>query len=266
MRTLRPGMTGDDVRAWELFLRGIRPCSDVVVDGVYEEPDLEEAKIFQRAVGFSGGDVDAIIGPLTLTKAMELGFNPGITDDHPGEDGPNWPAPPDHGPISVVDREKLFGKFAYVATPTTGNPEAIRITDGWAGENIVGVTVPQLKGVSGAPSSLKVSFHKKGAGQLVALFAAWEAAGLRDRVLTWAGSWNPRFVRGSRTNLSNHAWGTAFDINVAWNMLGTVPALKGKRGSVRELVQIADQHGFYWGGWFKGRQDGMHFELFQAGG
>jgi hypothetical protein len=40
-----------------------------------------------------------------------------------------------------------------------------------------------------------------------------------------------------------------------------VPALKGKQGCVRELVPIANQHGIYWGGHFKRRPDGMHFEL-----
>ena len=32
------------------------------------------------------------------------------------------------------------------------------------------------------------------------------------------------------------------------------------KGCVRELVPIAHDHGFYWGGHFT-RQDGMHFEL-----
>lgn len=70
----------------------------------------------------------------------------------------------------------------------------------------------------------------------------------------------PRFVRGSRTTLSNHSWGTAFDINYAWNCLGALPALRGEKGSVRELVPIAHRHGFYWGGHFS-RRDGMHFEV-----
>ena len=55
-------------------------------------------------------------------------------------------------------------------------------------------------------------------------------------------------------------WSTAFDINYAWNRLGALPALRGEKGSVRELVAIAHQHGFYWGGHFS-RRDGMHFEV-----
>jgi D-alanyl-D-alanine carboxypeptidase-like protein len=74
------------------------------------------------------------------------------------------------------------------------------------------------------------------------------------------GSFAPRYVRGSRVTLSSHAWGAAFDVNYAWNRLGTVPALRGEKDSVRELVPIAHAYGFYWGGHFS-RCDGMHFEV-----
>ena len=60
--------------------------------------------------------------------------------------------------------------------------------------------------------------------------------------------------------LSNHAWGTAFDINAALNPRGTVPVFRGQPGSVRELVPRANDLGFYWGGHFS-RRDGMHFEV-----
>ena len=58
-----------------------------------------------------------------------------------------------------------------------------------------------------------------------------------------------------------YAFGSAFDINTKWNKLGRVPALAGEEGSVRELVSIANEHGFFWGGHFNGRPDGMHFEV-----
>jgi hypothetical protein len=79
-------------------------------------------------------------------------------------------------------------------------------------------------------------------------------------ILTFDGSYVARFVRGSTSVLSNHSFGTAFDINVTWNRLGVVPALVGQKGSVRELVGIANDNGFYWGGHFT-RLDGMHFEI-----
>lgn len=140
---------------------------------------------------------------------------------------------------------------------TAENPEHFDITNHWDRENIIKVTVPQLIPLKG---SATVYFHKKGAQQLQQLWNDWEKAGLLPLVLTWDGAYNPRFVRGSRTVLSNHAFGTVFDINYAWNKLGTVPALVGQKGSVRLLVAIAHKNGFYWGGHFT-RKDGMHFEV-----
>ncbi len=79
-------------------------------------------------------------------------------------------------------------------------------------------------------------------------------------VAGWGGSYVARFIRGSRTKLSNHSWGTAFDINTLQNGLGKRPALGGEPGSVRALVTLANKHGFNWGGHFSGRLDGMHVE------
>ena len=176
--------------------------------------------------------------------------------------------------MSMQDRIRLFGSFAFVPAPRPardivlsdgkhyhdpGDPEAIRITDGWYAKNIVSVHIPQLKGLVGAPESCRVPFHKLAAQMLVDLWQAWDDAGLVGRVLSWAGSWCPRFIRGSTSVLSNHAFGTAFDINATWNRMGSEPAPLGVRGSVIELVPVAEQHGFTWGGYFP-RQDGMHFE------
>jgi hypothetical protein len=105
-----------------------------------------------------------------------------------------------------------------------------------------------------------VRVHKKVKAQFLALWKAWETAGLIDRVLKWDGMFVPRLMRGG-TRLSNHAYGTAFDINEPWNKFKTVPALLGTKGCVRELVPIANDHGFFWGGHFRTRPDGMHFEV-----
>jgi hypothetical protein len=45
--------------------------------------------------------------------------------------------------------------------------------------------------------------------------------------------------------------------------LGVHPARIDQKGCVRELVEIAVDHGFYWGGWFPKRPDGMHFEAYK---
>ena len=257
MKTLRKGDQGISVVAWETFLTG-QMHYRVVVDGKFDDDTYEATVDFQRKHGLTA---DGVVGPKTYGIALGLGY-PGVEDTSVDESGPNSPPRPANlKPINQARREELFGKFAYVATPTSSNPEAITITDGWADVNIVTVEVPQLVGVGGAPKDGRVSFHKAAAPQLQALFAAWEAAGLMPLVLSWAGTWVPRFIRGSRTSLSNHAWGTAFDLNVPWNPLGAVPALVGQKGSTRALVPLANEHGFYWGGHFAGRPDGMHFEV-----
>ena len=123
--------------------------------------------------------------------------------------------------------------------------------------------MPQLAKVAGAPTGGMVRFHRLAAKQLQNLWSDWEKTGLLPLVLTWDGSFVARFVRGSRSALSNHAFGTAFDINEPWNALGTRPALSGTHGSVRELVPLANKNGFFWGGHYNGRADGMHFEIAQ---
>jgi len=92
-----------------------------------------------------------------------------------------------------------------------------------------------------------------------ALWAAWERAGLLPLVLSWAGSWNPRLVRGGST-LSRHAYAVSWDVNAAWNPMGKAPAPRGARGSVVELVPLAVEHG-YTNGMNWSRPDSMHFEV-----
>lgn len=255
MRYLKLGLRGADVRAWNQFLRGIRELCPLVVTDEFTNVTLKETRFFQRSNKLTD---DGIVGPLTLAAAMNKGFNP-LYNGNLDEFGPYWPPRPIFKSISVSERQKLFGKFRYRPASTIHNPEAIKITDSWVQDNLKKVIIPQLETVAG--STGVVYFHKKAEKQLIKLFQDWEDAGLSHLILGWAGSWSPRFIRGSRTILSNHAWATAFDINVPWNYLGTQPALKGKKGSVRELVPIANNNGFYWGGHFSGRPDGMHFEV-----
>jgi hypothetical protein len=174
--------------------------------------------------------------------------------------GPAWPPAPEHlRPLtSTRERERRFGKFTWKPAPTPSNPERIVITDGWGRTNLVRVSVPQLvKGKLRKSPQLWV--HREIADAFVALWAAWEQHGLLNRVRSFHGTYVARLVRGGST-LSNHAFGTAFDINARDNRLGTIPALVGERGSVRELVPLANAHGFFWGGHFTRRLDGMHFE------
>ena len=91
-------------------------------------------------------------------------------------------------------------------------------------------------------------------------FKAWEDDGLIPKILHFNGSFNARTI-GTSTNPSNHTFGTAFDINAKWNPYRKQPAGIGKEGCLLELVPRASELGFFWGGFYSGRNiDGMHFE------
>ena len=255
MRVLRRGMKGDDVALWQQFLRGLHGRSAIVADGEFGPVTEGETQLFQAVdAGFPASGCDGVVGPKTLAAALVRGFDP-LIDDSVDELGPNWPPPPACSPLSPAERETLLGRFDFVPAPSDEEPEGITITDQWEAKSLVKVTLP----VRDRP----VRFHHLAAKQLAGLFAAWADAGLLPLVKTWDGSFNARFIRGSRTALSNHSWGSAFDINYQWNRLGRQPALRGQPGSVRALVPIAHQFGFYWGGHFAHRSDGMHFEIAQ---
>jgi hypothetical protein len=258
MQILRRGSEGDEVRRWQRFLIGQELLASVA-DALFGPVTERATRAFQRRARI---DADGMVGPMTYAAALQRGFDPGFTDPLGGEDGSGWPPRPAFQPlVSHAERAGIFGEFGF--EPLGDATDDIRILGGWQRANIQAVTVPQLAGVKGAPRNGRIWVHKLVGEQVRRLFAAWAEAELADRVLTWDGCFAPRFVRGGRPVLSNHAWGTAFDINYQWNRLATVPALRGEKGSVRELVPIAAEHGFYWGGHFS-RCDGMHFEVAQV--
>lgn len=261
MKTIKRGAKGPLVRTWQEFLRGHELFMGVA-DGTFD-PATEAATIkFQQLHRLIA---DGIVGNQTWGRAMVDGLEL-VKPVGTGKETPNWPPiPTGLTTASLATRQKLFGAFDYKPAPTADNPEGIKILGNWSSQNITKVTVPQLKGVMGAPTSGTILWHQKVVDQLLGLFQAWEDADLIHLVRAWAGSWNPRFIRGSRSILSNHAWATAFDINVPGNGLRRQPALVGQPWSVRELVPLANEWGFWWGGHWgydgKGRYDGMHFEV-----
>lgn len=260
MRVLKPGTEGSDVRKWQTFLVGQR-LAQFVPNGKFGPATRAATVAFQTRHGL---DPDGKVGNQTLGQAMLLGFE---LVDFVGDRSSGFPKLPDFKPlVGTAARQQAFGRFSFVSAPQPDNREAIRITDDWERENIVRVAVPQIAGKKGAPSSGTVRFHRLAARQLRDLFEAWGKARMLERILTWDGSFVARFTRGSTTVLSNHAFGSAFDINAPFNPLGAEPALPGEKGCLFDLVSIAHDHGFYWGGHFGKRRDGMHFEVAQIGG
>ncbi len=255
MKVLQNGMKGADVKKWQYFLAG-QGFSNVVADGDFG-PETEKAtRAFQQKIGLS---VDGIVGTFTLahagTMGLELVKNP--PDNNP--EGIHWPHKPPFRSLSQSEYRQRFGDFTWQMKPGSNPGREIAITDNWEAEHIVLIDAPLFRTLPPYKAS-RMRVHRKVARQFEQLFRDWEKAGLHKLLLSYDGAYNPRMIRGSATNLSSHSYGIAFDINAAWNGLGVIPPKAGQKGSVRELVEIANEHGFYWGGHFS-RHDGMHFEV-----
>lgn len=112
-----------------------------------------------------------------------------------------------------------------------------------------------------------IQFHKKAAPALLAaLNEIWEACG-RDQkkidacgVSKYAGAYNRRMVRGSKTKWSNHAYAAAIDLNAEEN------GLYAKGNMPQFVIDAFCRQGAMWGGWYTGRKDPMHFEFVDNGG
>lgn len=264
---LRKGDDGPFVK--RLQQRLIAHQYPLSADGDFGTQTDRQVRRFQS---FENLKIDGVVGALTWAaledkpeENSEWGWGPKTRPDVAGE-----PERPDFQPlVGNALRHAVFGHFKYASAATLLDPEAIHFLDDWPERNVITVNVPQLARIAGiehqgkivgaGPKSGNVSCHRLIANQFKAMWQAWDDASLLHHVITWAGMWAPRFIRGSRVTLSNHAFATAFDLNAPWNPLGREPASDGKKGCLWELVPLAHEHGFYWGGFFS-RKDGMHFE------
>lgn len=77
-------------------------------------------------------------------------------------------------------------------------------------------------------------------------------------LLGYSGMLCTRLVRGSSSLISNHAWGTAIDLNLD-GRLDIVGDNQVQQG-IALIAPIFNRHGWYWGAGF-GREDAMHFEV-----
>lgn len=76
----------------------------------------------------------------------------------------------------------------------------------------------------------------------------------------WGWAW--RNVRGSTDMLSNHASGTAIDLNSTKHALGVKDTFKPKQ--VDAILELIDKYHIGWGGLWKRRVDEMHFEIVES--
>ncbi|MCY1211055.1 D-alanyl-D-alanine carboxypeptidase [compost metagenome] len=208
--------------------------------------------------------VDGIAGNMTL--GCGLAFD--ITDDFDARLAAKlWGySYPDIGaqtksPLNQEQMHQVFGRIEAKPAGEPDNPERLIITNDWEAKYVRSAAIPQLNGIAGGKP--KVPFHKDLTYQLTALWNAWDKAGLLPEVKSFEGTFSRRYKRGSKHELSNHCWATAFDINYSANKLNALPATPDEIGCVYRLVPVAQEFGCYWGGFYKGRLDGMHFEFTQ---
>jgi hypothetical protein len=131
---------------------------------------------------------------------------------------------------------------------------------------LVSVTPPFRMTYEGKPIK-SIRFHKKAAFALAAaLNEIWDHYGHDQKkidalgISKYAGAYNPRFIRGSTTKWSNHAYGAAIDLNAEDNGFG-----KGKGTIPQPVIDAFKRQGARWGGDYRGRTDPMHFEFCDNG-
>lgn len=265
---LAVGSIGNDVRRLQEYLN-VESSASLALDGVFGGDTKREVLRFRKKFGLPEAPT---FDEQCALKSASRGYDFPKFDTTPSKASLSWPKkrPGLTSPSGALMQSKC-GTINFVHQPVPGNAENIKITNNFVANNIVTVDVKQLRDcivpiddTSATKEDGRIPFHKDHADRLVSVFEDWEKAGLMDRVLTFLGSFNARLKRGATSatvaNLSNHSWGTAFDINAAWNARKVIPAQMGDRGCVRELVAIGHDNGFYWGGHF-GTKDGMHFEV-----
>lgn len=242
MRTLRRGMRGKDVEVLQVWLSG--RDKSVVVNGVYDARTEEAVKGFQR---LSGLQADGAFGLRTSTAAQAQKFVPlDFLEDV--RTSPETVAPPKFRPLTQAQKVEKFGVPGQVAvSPTPGGP----ITPGKAFQKKL-VEVDLTRWFPNIYGARKVTLHKLVLKQFEAFFSAIALTDARPG--TCAGAWVPRYVRGSTTVFSSHAFGTAIDFDAALDPLGSASS-----SGARLRAVAANSVGLYWGGHFK-RLDPMHFE------
>ncbi|MGF6228222.1 hypothetical protein QFZ27_002177 [Inquilinus ginsengisoli] len=272
-----------EVQRWQYFLlrRGITQVGRVDAD--FGSKTEEATKIFQLQAQLPiNGELDST----TLAVAKNYGYTILNSSYYSSKNSQSWPPPPTglSSPSSAW-RNTKFGcfKFSQKAVQFRDRVERIVIhgnCDGtvndWPHANIIDLPSTAFSHADGFRGYFRI--HRQAKEPLEELLLQWKNADLLHLVISFAGAFDPRYIFGhnpgdgpqpvkkssNASKLSNHAFGSAFDVNATQNWIGDVPAICGDKGAVRELVAAANAAGFYWGGHFGGgRIDGMHFELAQ---
>lgn len=169
------------------------------------------------------------------------------------------PSKPPFRALTLAQKRRRFGD-PMKGVKFEGEQRRFKPNRKWKRESIVAIERENLPPSMHEVLPARVWLHREAVPPFNGVAWAWHRAGLGDLILSWNGSIAFRLIRGGRW-LSSHAFGIAFDVNARWNGLGKQPAPMGAEGCVLEMVKIAHAHGWFWGGHFGNRPDGMHLEL-----
>jgi hypothetical protein len=148
--------------------------------------------------------------------------------------------------FSQQEQEKYFGK---------ANAE---------GSYLVMIDLPYTMYYDRQPVK-RMRCHKKVAQAFLNVFndllKTYGLAKLNELEITdFGGCFNYRLMRGSKTKLSAHAWGTAIDLDANRNTLKETSATaRFARPEYKAMIDIFEKHGFASLGRIKGF-DFMHFQ------
>lgn len=109
----------------------------------------------------------------------------------------------------------------------------------------------------------RVSLRKGAPGELLVEWAAWFNKAIESVGKGQLDDWGfaERTIRGSSTTLSNHASGTAIDLNATKHPLGKKGTFTpGQMKRIRDRLREFDGC-IRWGGDYQRRKDEMHFEI-----
>lgn len=109
----------------------------------------------------------------------------------------------------------------------------------------------------------RLTMRQGSAGFLLAHMALWFSEQVEPTKGKILDDWGyaPRKVRGSLLAVSNHASGTAFDVNATRHVLGKRGTFTPEQtAKIRARLKVY-RGAIVWGGDFRRRADEMHFEL-----
>ncbi len=142
-------------------------------------------------------------------------------------------------------------------------PDGVPKTSSQMKRYLIQVEVPILNR-EGKDAAMKLTVHKKLAGEIKAVFQDLKSAGIRT-IPSCTAAYNWRKMATNSSKQSHHSYGSVVDWNWTYNPI-CYPGTTGYRSQPKskfmadqKVVGIWKSHGFYWGGDWKSYRDYMHF-------